>query len=93
MNGVETSVSLSALSQKYGVGEKGDEIQNTLDKHRQDFTDEELERLGDYAVNDVDLTYDLFTIMAKGFPKKELKLIDLSLRMFIEPVLDLDLDC
>ena len=92
VNGVEESVSLKALSEKYGVGKKGDEIQNTLDKHRQDFTDEELERLGDYAVNDVDLTYDLFTIMAKGFPKKELKLIDLSLRMFVEPVLDLDLD-
>jgi len=92
VNGVETSASLSALAEKYCVGEKGDEIQNTLDKHRQDFTDEELERLGDYAVNDVDLTYDLFTIMAKGFPKKELKLIDLSLRMFVEPVLDLNLD-
>ena len=92
VNGVETSASLSALAERYGIGKKGDEIQNTLDKHRQDFTDEELERLGDYAVNDVDLTYDLFTIMAKGFPKKELKLIDLSLRMFVEPVLDLDLD-
>jgi DNA polymerase I-like protein with 3'-5' exonuclease and polymerase domains len=92
VDGVEASVSLKALSERYGVGEKGDEIQNTLDKHRQDFTDEELERLGDYAVNDVDLTYDLFTIMAKGFPIKELKLIDVSLRMFVEPVLDLDLD-
>ena len=92
VNGVEESVSLKALSEKYEVGEKGDEIENTLNKHRQDFTDEELGRLGDYAVNDVDLTYDLFTIMARGFPKKELKLIDLSLRMFVEPVLDLDLD-
>ncbi len=90
VNGVETSASLSALSEKYKIGKKGDEIQNTLDKHRQDFTSEELERLGDYAVNDVDLTYDLFAIMAKGFPKKELKLIDLSLRMFVEPMLKLD---
>ena len=29
--------------------------------------------------------------MGKDFPKKELKLIDLTLRMFIEPTLDLDL--
>jgi DNA polymerase I-like protein with 3'-5' exonuclease and polymerase domains len=90
VNGVETSASLSALSEKYKIGKKGDEIQNTLNKRLQDFTDEELERLGDYAVNDVDLTYDLFVIMAKGFPKKELKLIDLSLRMFVEPMLKLD---
>jgi len=90
VNGVETSASLSALSEKYQIGKKGDEIENTLDKRLQDFTDEELGRLGDYAVNDVDLTYDLFTIMAKGFPKKELKLIDLSLRMFVEPMLKLD---
>jgi len=88
--GVETSQSLSALAEKYRIGKKGTEIFNTLDKRREEFSEEELSRFGDYCVNDVDLTYELFKLMGRGFPRKEFKLIDLTLRMFITPVLDLD---
>jgi len=91
IHGVETSASLRAVSEKYGVGVKGTEVVQALGKRREDFTEAELARYGDYCVNDVDLTHKLFTIMAKNFPRKELKLIDLTLRMFIQPVLDLDL--
>ena len=58
--GVETSQSLSALAEKYRIGKKGTEIFNTLDKRREEFSEEELSRFGDYCVNDVDLTYELF---------------------------------
>ena len=91
VHGVEHSASLKALAERYELGVKGDEVLNTLGKRREQFTDDELERFGDYCVNDVELTYKLFTKMAKGFPKKELKLIDTTLRMFIEPILRLDL--
>ena len=44
-----------------------------------------------YCQNDVELTNDIFhKMMAAGFPKGELKLIDLTLNMFIDPVLRLD---
>ena len=62
LHGVESSASLKNLSEMYGVGEKGTEIVNALDKHREDFSDAELERYGDYCVNDVELTYKLFDI-------------------------------
>ena len=91
VHGVENSASLRALSEKYNIGTKGQEILNTLGKRREQFQDSELDKFGDYCVNDVDLTYKLFLKMGKDFPKKELKLIDLTLRMFIEPTLDLDL--
>ena len=91
VHGVETSASLQAVSEKYGVGKKGTEVVRALGKHREDFTSEELSRYGDYCVNDVDLTFKLFTKMAKDFPRSEMKLIDLTLRMFIQPALDLDL--
>jgi len=91
VHGVETSSSLKALSERYDIGEKGDEVLNTLGKRRIQFTDDELSKFGDYCVNDVDLTFELFKIMAKDFPRKEMKLIDLTLRMFVEPILDLDL--
>ena len=92
LHGVETSSSLKALAERYQIGVKGDEVLNTLGKKRKDFSEEELSRFGDYCINDVDLTYKLFSIMVKGFPKNELKLIDRTLRMFIEPILDLDLN-
>jgi len=91
LHGVEVGGSLKAMVERYGIGEKGTEVLNAKGKHRQDFTPEELSRYGDYCINDVELTYKLFTLIYKDFPKKELKLIDLTLRMFIDPVLDLDL--
>ena len=83
--GVETSQSLSALAEKYRIGKKGTEILNTVGKRRKDFSEEELSRFGDYCVNDVDLTYELFKLMGRGFPKKEfVGLVCLSfLKLFI----------
>jgi len=86
------SVSLAALSEKYQLGTKGTEVLNALGKRRLDFTPDELAAYGEYCSNDVDLCYLLFQLMlARGFPTQELKLVDLTLRMFTEPVLELDL--
>ena len=93
LHGVEVGGSLGAMSERYGIGEKGNEVITASGKNRIDFTEEDLGRYGDYCINDVELTYKLFErMMAKGFPKKELKLIDLTLRMFIVPKLDLNLN-
>ena len=91
LHGVEVGGSLKALAERYKLGEKGTEVLNAIGKRRVDFSDGELSRYGDYCVNDVELTYKLFFKMLNGFPKKEMKLIDLTLRMFIDPVLELDL--
>ena len=91
IHGVEVGGSLKALTERYGIGEKGTEVVNAMGLRLEDFPEDQLDRYGDYCVNDVELTYKLFTIMGKNFPKQELKLIDLTLRMFIEPVLELDL--
>ena len=93
IHGVESSASLSALAERYGIGVKGDEVIAASGKRRLDFTEEDLGRYGDYCVNDVELTHKLFSAMIRrGFPKIEMKLIDLTLRMFIQPKLDLDLN-
>lgn len=82
--------SLAKLVTHYGLGEKGTEVINALGKRRLDFTPQELDQYGRYCVNDVELTYKLFEVLSQGFPKDELKLIDLTLKMFTEPVLELD---
>jgi DNA polymerase I-like protein with 3'-5' exonuclease and polymerase domains len=92
LHGIDAGGSLKALSERYQIGVKGTEVLNALGKRRADFTAQELSQYGDYCINDVELTYKLFNIfMRKGFPKHELQLIDCTLRMFVEPVLDLDI--
>lgn len=84
--------SLKSLAQHYGVGKKGTEVLDALGKRREDFTSEDLAQYGEYCKNDVELTYELFKILAQGFPVSELQLIDNTIRMFSEPVLELDTD-
>jgi len=91
LHGVEAGGSLKAMAERYNLGDKGTEVLSAIGKQRLDFNEAELSRYGDYCINDVELTYKLFGVMGKKFPRQELKIIDLTLRMFIEPMLDLDL--
>lgn len=88
----EVGGSLAALAKHYEVGEKGNEVILAIGKHRADFTPEALEAYGGYCCNDCDLTYYIFQLMSHQFPQKELRLIDLTIRMFSEPVLRLDVE-
>lgn len=90
VHGVDAGGSLKALAERYQVGVKGDEVIRAEAKRRTDFYDVDLELYGKYCINDVAITYDLFKILAKTFPTKELKVIDTTLKMFIQPSLVLD---
>ena len=90
LHGVEVGGSLAAVAKRYSIGVKGTEVLDALGKRREDFSAQELDAYGDYCINDVDLCYELFKLMGRSYPKQELKLIDATLRMFIEPVLELD---
>jgi len=89
LHGTEVGGSLAVLAKYYELGEKGTEVVNALGLRRLDFDEEHLDRYGEYCKNDVALTYKLFQRMVNGFPPTELKLIDLTIRMFTEPVLEL----
>lgn len=90
LHGVEVGGSLAKLAERYNLGVKGTEIVNAKNKHLKDFSDAELSAYGDYCINDVELTYKLFSILSKKFPQSELHVIDLTLRMFTDPILELD---
>lgn len=92
IHGTEVGGSLAKLAEHYGAGVKGTEVVNALGKRRIDFDEESLIRYGEYCVNDVSLTYDIFSKMSIGFPMVEYKLIDLTIRMFTEPCLTLNKD-
>jgi hypothetical protein len=91
LHGTNVGGSLKVLAEYYGIGEKGTEVENALGLRRIDFSPEQLARYGEYCKNDVALTWELFGNMSKGFPQIELRLIDLTIRMFTEPSLALDL--
>jgi len=91
LHGTNVGGSLKVLAQYYGIGEKGTEVENALGLRRIDFPPEQLARYGEYCMNDVTLTWELFGNMSKDFPRVELRLIDLTIRMFTEPSLALDL--
>ena len=90
LHGTEVGGSLAVLSSHYGLGVKGTEVVNALGLHREEFSADQLARYGDYCKNDVTLTWKLFNAMSGGFPPTELRLIDLTIKMFTEPVLWLD---
>ena len=91
IHGISVGGSLAKLAEHYGIGVKGTEVVNALGKHLKDFTEEELTRYGEYCVNDVDLTYDLFHKLMPHFNTQELSLIDITIKMATNPTLTIDL--
>ena len=88
IHGVDAGGSLKALTERYRLGEKGTEVINALGKYRKDFTSEDLARYGAYCINDAELTFKLFAaLLDESFPSNELDLIDMTLRMYTQPVL------
>ena len=90
LHGTEVGGSLEKLAEHYGVGVKGKEVLAAIGKHRIDFTPEEMAMYGEYCKNDTALTLAIFHKMLPHFPVSEMKLVDLTIRMFTEPTLVLD---
>jgi len=90
LHAVSVGGSLAALSEYYELGKKGTEVHDALGKRRLDFSEAEINAYGGYCVNDVELTYTLFNAMKPKFTTAELKLIDITIRMYTAPQLLLD---
>lgn len=88
--GPTTSVSLASLASHFGLGEKGTEVEDAKGMRRGDFDSDQLHRYGQYCRNDVDLTYAVYKELEGAVSTKEKRLIDLTIRMFSDPVLVLD---
>jgi len=91
IDGVEVGNSLAKLADRYALGTKGTEVIAAKGMRRKDFGAAQLAQYGNYCINDVEITYKLFHILREGVNKRELKLIDLTLSMFTEPTLELNL--
>lgn len=88
--GLTVGGSLKAAAKHYNLPAKGTEVDDASGKRREQFSMTELWDYGNYCKNDVEITHALFKILQKEVPAKELYVIDLMLRMFIDPVLEID---
>ena len=88
LRGVEVGNSLARLASAFGLPEKGTAVYNTegLTRLSQATEDE----LAEYCKHDVYLCEQIFERLVEGYPAKELRLIDMTLKMYTRPVLCLD---
>ena len=89
--GHHTRHDLDTVAKAFGHGGKvkRDALANTKDKMQ--LTKDEEAKLGGYAVDDVDDTYRIFWDMYPHVPDDELRLIDITMHMFCDPVLKIDI--
>lgn len=90
MRGVDVGNSLAKLAEDFGLPAKGNAINSTaglteLPPHIE-------QELAEYCAHDVYLCEQIFLRLSEGYPKSELRLIDITLKMYTRPLLELDQD-
>ena len=88
LRGVEVGNSLAKLAQDFGLPPKGTAVHSTDGLLELDATIEQ--ELADYCAHDVYLCEEIFKRLGAGYPKSELRLIDMTLKMYTRPQLELD---
>ena len=88
LRGVEVGNSLAKLASDFSLQEKGQAIHSTNGLTE---LSEDIERaLAAYCAHDVFLCEEIFKRLGEGYPKSELRLIDMTLKMYTRPRLELD---
>jgi DNA polymerase len=86
----DKSHSLQALAQKFDLGVKTVPYEEFKGKRAHEMDEELWAKLMDGCCDDVELTHKVFKKLLPLVPKEELKIIDMTVRMFTEPLLRLD---
>jgi DNA polymerase len=88
LRGVEVGNSLAKLAADFGLPAKGTAVHNTNGLLQLTPTIER--ELAEYCAHDVYLCEEIFKRLGAGYPKSELRLIDMTLKMYTRPTLELD---
>ena len=88
LRGVEVGNSLAKLAGDFGLPDKGRAVHNTNGLSELDHTIER--ELAEYCKHDVFLCEEIFGRLVGGYPAKELRLIDMTLKMYTNAMLVLD---
>ena len=88
LRGVEVGNSLAKLALDFGLPGKGRAVHST--DGLEVLSEQIEEELAEYCKHDVYLCEEIFTRFSNGYPKSELRLIDMTLKMYTNPILELD---
>tara|TARA_R110000868_G_scaffold66002_2_gene196942 strand:- start:2351 stop:4318 length:1968 start_codon:yes stop_codon:yes gene_type:complete len=88
LRGVEVGNSLARLATDFSLPPKGTAVHST--DGLKAISQEVEKELADYCAHDVYLCEEIFKRLVVGYPTSELRLIDMTLKMYTEPVLLLD---
>ena len=88
LRGVEVGNSLAKLAADFGLPAKGTAVNSTNGLLQ--LTPEIERELAEYCAHDVYLCEEIFKRFSAGYPKSELRLIDMTLKMYTRPRLELD---
>ena len=88
LRGVEVGNSLARLAADFGLPQKGTAVYSTEGISQLSPALEA--ELSEYCKHDVYLCEQIFQRLVEGYPAKELRLIDMTLKMYTRPVLELD---
>jgi len=89
----DVGLSLAKLVEHYNIGVKDQSaLVATKGKRLADFTEQEVAEMQKYNADDVDQCYALLSRLIKRTRKDEVRLIDMTIRMLVEPQFDVDMD-
>ena len=88
--GNHLSVALASLAQHFKLEGKSVPYDAFKGTRWENLSPEVRKALGDGCVHDVELTWELWQTLMRTFPKEELHVIDMTVRMFTEPCLEGD---
>ncbi len=89
LRGVEVGNSLATLAEAFELPPKGKAVHST-DGLLESIPFLVEQELADYCKHDTYLCEQIFLRLIEGYPTKELKLIDMTLKMYTRPLLQLD---
>ncbi len=89
LRGIEAGNSLATLAAEFELPPKGQAVHST-DGMLESISFEVEQELADYCKHDTFLCEEIFNRLMPGFPPKELRLIDITLKMYTRPLLELD---
>lgn len=90
--GNHLSVGLDSLAKHFGLAAKTVPYNLFKGKHWNELSPQVQQQVGEGACHDVELTWQLFQILAKQFPAEEYEIVDTTVKMFTNPVLQADID-
>lgn len=90
--GNHLSVGLDQLAKHFGLAAKTVPYNLFKGKHWNELSPPVQQQIGVGACHDVELTWGLFEILGKTFPRDEYESIDTTIKMFTDPILRADVD-